>query len=207
MLTKAIADTAGGLADKANADKASSLADKALNKIAAAQQEMHRAAPTLDALSWMKSNAGSPVSPKAGAFSQPSSAQHNSRFKTWADADRRRQLLRDSSVQLQQLSSASESAAHRNGQGGTAAQGCGVQPLHSPSDAPAQAKWSPSKVRERCHQETQSSLAQPSDHGRTDAPEGPQHAANPGSQAAALGSMAGSKHQSAEAPRCEATAA
>lgn len=162
---------------------------------------MHRAAQTLDASSWMTSNAGSPASPKAGAFSQPSSPQHNSRFKTSADADRRRQLLRDSGIQQQQLSSPSECAAHHTQQGGTAAQGCGEQPLHSPRGAPAQARWSPSKIRGHRHQGTQGGMAQPSRQGRADAPEGPQHAGNPGSQAAALGSLAGSGSQSAEALR------
>ena len=192
LADKAIADKVH--ADKANADKATGLADKALNRIAAAQHEMHGAAPALDVSSWMKSNAGNPVSPRSGAFNQASSPQHNSRLRACAKSDRLRQLMRDGSMQRLQSDRAAEPAQHTK-QGGNAAQGCADQPSHNfaaVADAPAHARGSPSKAGGRFDSDRQGGAEQPLGQGREDMPEGPQHASNPGSQAAALSSMAGS---------------
>lgn len=186
--------------------QADRLADKALNKIAAAQQEMHQAAPVLDAASRMKSNAGSPSSPKSGAFCKPSSPQHNSRLKACAKSDRLRQWIIDGNRQLQQPDCVPGSAEDTEPQS-RAAQGLVEQPSHGSAavaDDPKHSKGRPLKAGEEEGglRDNWGCAEEPLGQGREDAPEGPQHAGNLGSQAAALGSNA----DPAEAHRQEATA-
>lgn len=188
-------------------NQADRLADKALDKIAAAQQEMRQAAPVLDASSWMKSNAGSPSSPKSGAFCKPSSPQHNSRLKACAKSDRLKQWITDGNKQLHQPDCVPGSAADSESRG-RAEQGLVEQPSHVPAAVaidPTQSKGRPLEETEEEDglRDNWGGAGQPLGQGRDDVPEGPQHAGNPGSQAAALGSNA----DPAEAHRQEANAA
>ena len=190
--------TLGQYGARNRSSQASGLADRALDKIAAAQQDMHKAAPVQDAASWMKSNVGSPASPRSSAFSQPTSPQHNSRLRACAKSDRLRQLIRDGSLPSQQPECESGSAEGTEPRG-RVTQGLVTQPSHSSAalaDVPVQAKGEPPTAgeQEHCLRGTQGSAKQPLEQ---DMPEGPHHAGNPGSQAAALGADA----DSAEASR------
>ena len=186
---------------RSTSKQAHGLADKALDKIAAAQQKMHQAEPVLDASFWMKSNAGSPGSPESGAFSQPSSPQHNSRPRACTKSDRLRQLIKNGSLQRQRPDyklGSTEAPESR----GRATQGLLQQPSSSSAalaDDSTQAKGRALETREQEHhlRDTKGDAEQPLRQGRKDEPEGPQHAGNPGSQAAALDSNA----DSAEAHR------
>ena len=172
-------------------NQATSLADRALDKIAAAQQEMQQAAPVQDACFWMKSNASNLASPRSAAFSQPTSSQHNSRLRPCTKSDRLRQLIRDGSLPRQQPEHESGSAENFQPRGRTT-QGTATQPSHCSAalaDVPVQAKEKPPKAgeQERWLRNTQGSAKQPSTQ---DTLEGPHHAGNPGSQAAAVGTNA-----------------
>lgn len=193
----------GQAGKRSRSNQASGLADRALNKIAAAQQDMHQAAPLQDAASWMKSNAGSPASPRSSAFSQPTSPQHNSRLRACAKSDRLRQLIRDGSLPRQQPECESGSAEGTEPRG-RATQGLVTQPSHSSAglaDVPVQPKGKlPTAVEQQhCLRDTQGSAKQPLEQ---DMPEGPHHAENPGSQAAAVGADT----DPAEASRYDAAA-
>ena len=172
-------------------NQATSLADRALDKIAAAQQEMQQAAPVQDACFWMKSNASNLASPRSAAFSQPTSRQHNSRLSPCTKSDRLRQLIRGGSLPRQQPEHESGSAENFQPRG-RATQGTATQPSHCSAalaDVPVQAKEKPPKAgeQERWVRNTQGSAKQPSTQ---DTLEGPHHAGNPGSQAAAVGTNA-----------------
>ena len=182
-----------GLGQNGMSNQANGLADRALGKIAAAQQEMHQAVSVQDASAWMKSNAGSLASPRSSAFRQPNSPQHNSRLRAGAKSNRLRQLITEGSLQRQQPECESGSAEDIEPRGRTA-QACVVQPSHGSAtlaNVPVQAKEKPPQAgeQEQCLRGTQGGAKQPSVQ---DMPEGPNHASNPGSQTAALGSDADS---------------
>ena len=194
--------------------QAGSLVGKALSRIAAAQQAQTpsvSASPPNDSISshtapaaeqsdqkpavldisaWMKSNANSPVSPKSGAVSKAGSPQHNSRLRACAKSDRLRQLVWDSGVQ--RLASGCDSeGAQETGQGTLASQGRVKTPSEHPAllDAdPAGAQAASPEGLRRGIDPGQGGVGEPLGLNRDDQPEGPQHADNPGSQAAALDS-------------------
>ena len=180
--------------------QASGLAEKAVGRIAAAQHaisssSLHSNRPgsaspkRCDAIGLSlspskKSGSGtSPVSPRGGAFSVPSSPQHNSRLRTGgATSAKLKQLISEANAQ-RQLSGRDSELAQGTGQGNTA--GPSPDPSEARQDSSA-GQGSSAQPQGRGVGVGQGNLAQPQFSRRGDTAEGREHADNPGSQAAAL---------------------
>lgn len=212
---KGSAGSSGGGGPKNMALQANGLADKAMGRIAAAQHAMATSpsaalqsshpiptlstsceASTLGRSPRKRNGAASPVSPRTGAFSSPSSPQHNSRLRLGGTkSDKLRQLIDESSAQRQESGHDSELAQAtcqdpEAGQGRSEQTGAGL--------------WQPGKAAAPAGQGIlagQGSVAQPPGPHGDDRAEGRQHAHNPGSQAAALHNAAAGEEAADEASR------
>lgn len=200
--------------------EANGLADKAMGRIAAAQHAMatspsaslHASHPnptpsssceasTLGRSPWKRNGAASPVSPRAGAFSSPSSPQHNSRLRSGgAKSDKLRQLIDETSPQRQECGHDAELAQAtwqdpEAGQGSSEQSGSGL--------------WRPGQAAAPAGQGIlagQGGVAQTQGPHGDNRAEGRQHVRNPGSQAAAVYNAASGEEAADEASRYPMTA-